>query len=410
MATIDSQPNIPGEPTRAAKLLLVSLFGAQGFYSAMFIAIFTLTTVQGAQLSGDDAKSGWASTLQLLARAAAAYPMGWLLDRVGRRLGLGLGYTLGIVGAGVGVWAMGQQSFGLFLAASALLGLARGAAEQSRYIAAEAFPPSARAGAIGWIVFAGTIGAVLGPKLVQPGLDWATQLGLPAGAGTWLVGMVLAAIAAILVWVAPYQRVAAPLAAATTTDLDAPALLGDALLLPAVRLAIFSMAIAQLVMTLLMVITSLHMSHQHQPTDAIANVILVHTLGMFAFSNGTGWLLKRWGKRFVLLLGAGMLIVVFGLTPFVQTYWLLLLTLFLLGLGWNFAYLASSATLSAAVPQQAAGRVQGVSEVFVALASAAASFGSGYLFDWNGMTAIGLVGLGFAVLLLGLVWLQPAAE
>ena len=137
--------------------------------------------------------------MMLLGRAIAAYPVGWLMDHIGRRLGLSLGYLLATVGAmlsmlSISIWG----SFAGFCAGGMLIGMGRGASEQARFIAAEVYPSDRRAGAIGMIVFAGTVGAVAGPLLVDPSTELAASFGLHVNAGPYLVSAAFTALALVL--------------------------------------------------------------------------------------------------------------------------------------------------------------------------------------------------------------------
>ena len=82
------------------------LFLALSFFSASTIAAFTLSPIISAQLSGSEAAAGFPNTLGLVGRAAFAYPMGYLMDRLGRRIALSSGYSLAIVGGAISVWAI----------------------------------------------------------------------------------------------------------------------------------------------------------------------------------------------------------------------------------------------------------------------------------------------------------------
>src|SRR3972149_275666 len=98
---------------------------------------------------------GGAAVMALRAgRAAAAYPLGWIMDKRGRRAGLSAAYAAGVVGSLLGALAIIWGSFALFVFAALLFGVARGGAEQSRYVAAEAHPEDRRARMIGLVVFA----------------------------------------------------------------------------------------------------------------------------------------------------------------------------------------------------------------------------------------------------------------
>ncbi len=117
--------------------LTAALFFSQSLFSAAMIAGFTLTPILAAELGGSDNAAGVPNTLTLLGRAAAAYPIGWLFDKVGRRLGLTVGFALALAGALLTVWAVMNGSFLGLCAGAALMGMGRGGTEQARYVAAE---------------------------------------------------------------------------------------------------------------------------------------------------------------------------------------------------------------------------------------------------------------------------------
>ena len=95
-----------------------ALFTSQSLFSAATILLFTLTPVIAAQLGDGDSVATWPSTVTLITRAILAYPVGWVLDRFGRRLGLTTGYFLGMVGALIAVWSIIDGSFAGFMVAA----------------------------------------------------------------------------------------------------------------------------------------------------------------------------------------------------------------------------------------------------------------------------------------------------
>jgi MFS family permease len=78
--------------------------------------------------------------------------------------------------------------------------------------------------------------------------------------------------------------------------------------------------------------------------------------------------------------------------------------LFLLGLGWNFAFVSGSSLLSDQLRAAERGRAQGAGEMSVALGAGLGSLGSGFIFAWGGMLAVSIIGLVFSLTLLGLVF------
>ena len=398
----------------SAQRITHALFVSQSLFSAAFIAAFTLSPIIVADLSGSEQAAGLPSTLTLLSRAAVAYPLGWCLDRWGRRLGLSLSYVLGVLGGLISFLAVVNGSFWGFLAGAALMGMTRAGGEQSRYIAAEVHPPAQQARAIGLVVFAGTIGSIVGPLLVGPATEWAAAWQMPANAGPFLATALLLLLGLLITifFLRPDpaklgQQVAAALALPQLADQPTRAArpLSQIFGSRPVRLAVAAMAIGQIVMSLLMVITPLHMSHHHHSQQAISWVIMAHTLGMFGLSGVTGRLVERFGQLAIIGGGTAILLVASLAAPFSPELIPLAVALFLLGLGWNFTFIAGSSLLSSQLNTQERGRVQGTSDMIVSLTGGAASLGSGFIFAEGGIGLIGSIGLGLSLALLVLtIW------
>src|SRR5262245_66685399 len=118
---------------KAARRITWTLFVTQSLGSAALIANATVNPIVGAKLSGSDALAGLPSTLLLLGAASAAQPAGKLMQRMGRRWGLALGFFLGTLGMIVGGIAIVTHLFALFLLGLLLIGGARGAVGPRRY-------------------------------------------------------------------------------------------------------------------------------------------------------------------------------------------------------------------------------------------------------------------------------------
>ena len=157
--------------------------------------------------------------------------------------------------------------------------------------------------------------------------------------------------------------------------------------------------VGQFVMTLIMVITPLHMNHNHLGAGEISWVIMAHTLGMYGLSSLTGKLSHRVGDVNLVWLGGLVLAVSALMTPFSHTVPILAFALFLLGLGWNFCFIAGSAILSGALESNERGRAQGASETMVAFAAGTGSLGTGALFAYSGIDAVSAIGLLVSVVL-----------
>jgi len=386
---------------------VATLFTTQSLFSAATIAAFTLASIVAADLSGQDSLAGVPSTVLMLGRAAAAYPVGALMDRAGRRTGFTVGFIVAGLGLLLSALAVDWGSFLFFCAGSLLLGAGRSASEQGRFVAAEVYPQGQRARVMGILIFAGTIGSVGGPLLVVPATHLAEGLSLRVDAGPYLLGAILMGLATLVVFslLRPDPKVLGALlekrenAGRPTPVQTSTRPLRQIFAQDSVRVALAAMVIGQLVMTLLMVITPLHMRHNNQTTAAISGVIMAHTMGMFGLSALTGWLIDRLGRAPMIILGALVLASAALLAPLSTDIPLLAMSLFLLGLGWNFCFIAGSSLLSDALKSQERGRVQGASEALVALASGVGSLGAGGVFAAGGMGAVAVVGLAFSLAL-----------
>jgi MFS family permease len=106
----------------------------------------------------------------------------------------------------------------------------------------------------------------------------------------------------------------------------------------------------------------------------------------------------------VLMAGAVTLIIAALLTPPASTQIMLMLALFLLGLGWNFCYVAGSSLLASTLRGEERARVQGINDSLVFFAAGLGSLSAGPLFDLRGMAAVSAVGLSLVLLLVLMIY------
>jgi MFS family permease len=180
----------------------------------------------------------------------------------------------------------------------------------------------------------------------------------------------------------------APAAGAVVSPASVRALLasGDA------WLGLTAMLCGQVAMVLVMTMTPLHMHHHGATLPAIGIVISTHTFGMYAAAPLTGRLADRFGPRAVIAVGTVLLTVACVIAATLQAHpAAVLVALGLLGLGWNFDFVAGSASLTRGVHSAAQTRLQGVADGLVWTTSAMAGLVAGVLLD-----RVGFVGLSTA--------------
>ena len=391
----------------AARKITAVLFAQQSLASAGFIAAATLNAIVGAKLAGSPSWAGVPSAVYLFGGALSAFAWGQLFDVIGRRRGLNWGLIIGAAGSGLAFYAIARESFLLFISGMLLMGIANAAVQLGRFAAAEVNPPEQRGRAISNVVIGGTVGSIIGPFIAGPAGQFIQPLSGDELAGAYLVAMILFAIGAVVVSIGlrPDPRdlgreLAALYPQAAGADGPARSLL-QIFRQPAAAIALLAMVLGQMVMVLVMVITSLHMrDHNHMLGD-ISIVISAHTFGMYAFSVVSGQLADRWGRGPVIMAGSAALILACLAATISPDVIPLGAALFLLGLGWNFCYVGGSTLLADQLTPLERARTQGFNDLLVGLASAAGSLSSGLIFAALGYEVMAYISAALAILPLG---------
>lgn len=380
------------------------LFAQQSLASAGFIAAATLNSIVGKELSQHATWAGVPTAVYLLAGAFAAFMWGYVFDAIGRRGGLTTGLSIGVIGSGVAFYAIAIHSFAIFLGGMILMGIANAAVQLARFAAAEVNKPEHRGRAISNVVIGGTVGSVVGPFVAGPAGNIIGSWGIDELAGAYLVSLVLFAIAAVVVFVGlrPDPREIGKQVAEEFPDTIVRSRVVRSVRQifsqPAALVALISMVLGQMVMVLVMVITSLHMrDHNHMLGD-ISIVISAHTVGMYAFSIISGRLADRWGRGPVIIIGSATLVIACIAATISPDVLPLGVALFLLGLGWNFCFVGGSTLLADQLSPLERSRTQGFNDLLIGLASAVGSLGSGFIFAALGYNTMAWISAAFALI------------
>lgn len=150
---------------------------AQVLGGVAFGATISLGAVLASEISGDETFSGLAAAAVTFGTALIAIPLARLARARGRRLSLATGMAIALVGVTLVVLAAGTQSFPLLLVAFLLVGGGQAANLQSRFAAADLATDASRGRDLSIVVWATTIGAVLGPNLTGPESSSAPRSG-----------------------------------------------------------------------------------------------------------------------------------------------------------------------------------------------------------------------------------------
>lgn len=384
-----------------AVLAIGQMLGGLGVATAV-----TLAAVLAKEISGSEALSGLASTSSVIGTALLSLPLASLMAARGRRTGLTAAYLIGAAGGTVVVVGAVLGNFPLLLIGMTAFGAASNANLQARYAAADLAEPGQRARAISFVVWATTIGAVLGPNIAAPAGRSVAGLGIPptAGAFVWGTAVFLVTAALMHLLLRPDPLLTAR-ALATAADAAADPADGTAdgtgeaashgkssakeerslraglaavAASPHARLALVTIAAAHTTMVSIMVMTPVDLGHHGAGIELIGLVISAHIVGMYAFSPVMGWLADRFGRLVVICAAVVLLACAAALAgtangSHVQSA----AGLFLLGLGWSAGLVSGSALLTDSVPQPARAAVQGLSDLVMNAAAGAGGALSG---------------------------------
>jgi MFS family permease len=403
LATTGAQSDLPRLQQRTVRVLAsAQVLGGIGVASGIAV---------GALLAADlgtESLSGLASASSVIGAALISLPVARLMNTRGRRLGLLLAYAVGITGALLTITGALVGIFSVALVGMVLTGGGTAAGLQSRYAATDLAAPEHRGRALGTVVWATTVGSVLGPNLAQPMGHLAISIGVPRLAGPYMLTVVtfVAAAAVIALFLRPDPLLVARGEAArlsgTIDNLRRPtrslrASLSDIMRSPSAAVGLLAMASGHAVMVGVMAMTPIHLQHGGASLGIIGLVISGHISGMYIASPLVGILSDRFGRHAVIVGGALILLAAVGIAGTASEYdsTRIALGLFLLGLGWSCTLVAGSTLLTESVGSDVRPTVQGAADLVMGVAGASAGVLSGVVV---GLGSYGLLTVIAAVL------------
>lgn len=363
----------------------------------------------GALLAADMVSvgvSGLAQSAAVMGAALLAVPATRIVRAYGRRPSLAAAYLVAALGGVVTVTAAITHSIPLLFVGFFLFGGGTTAGLQARYAAVDLAPPQQYGRHLSFIVWASTIGGVVGPNLSSIAGTSLSGYGVPPLAAPFVVSTALFALAALILFAGlrPDPLIVAqshisPSPAAPAKSAGIRVALDAVLANPSARLGVTATAVGHIVMVAVMAMTPVHIrgaGHDAAHTLRIVGIVLsVHVAGMYAFSPIMGFLSDRFGRDRVILGGVGLLLAacaVAGTAGHDSTR--LAIGLILLGLGWSATMVAGSAMLSASISAELRPSAQGLSDVIMGVAGASAGALSGVVvqnFSYPALTLVAAV-------------------
>jgi MFS family permease len=396
-ADVQTRPSLQRKVV--AVLAAAQILGGVGVATA--VAVGALLAVQLAS----EEFAGLAAAASVIGAALIAIPVSRLMDARGRRPGLMLAYAIGIVGAILVVTASVIGSFPLALLGLVAAGGGTTATLQSRYAAADLASPDRRARSLATVVWATTIGSVVGPNLASPMGRFAESIGIPALAGPYLLTMVVFLMSATIIFgllrpdpliVARAMRRGEDEAAKSRGKRSMREALVIIFSTPAALLGFAAIVLGHATMVGVMSMTPVHLHHAGGTLEVIGLVISLHIAGMYAASPLVGIAADRFGRRPVIATGCGFLLLAVTIAGTAGGHQASQLAagLALLGLGWSCTMIGGSTLLTDSVSTYQLPNVQGTADVLMGFAGASAGILAGVVIAYGSyanLTAIAAV-------------------
>ena len=375
------------------------LSGAQAsiwMTAGVFVAAGPVAIVQ---LSGRATLGGLLFALWAVSLGTGAQLGGLLMDRSGRRPGLTAAQLLlGLASIIASVSVLRGSTAGL-LASAIVGGLGSGTGLLGRAAIADMYPIEKRGVAVGFMLAAGTVGAIIGPQLVQLARLLAPQSSQSARlAAAWIIAAIFSALAFVaMLALRPDPKDLAPPRRMPASAVKRS--LGTLLRLPAMRAGAIAIGLAQGAMVGVMAVYAIAVSARGVGIGVIALILSAHFSGMFGFSPVWGIFLDRVGRRQGLLAGAA-LIALGGMSIGLPQAALSALGLFLVGLGWSGTYLGATTVISDITTPAERGTALGFADLLSAGGGAIGALSAGIVLDASGFST---VGASITALLIGVI-------
>ncbi len=310
--------------------------------------------------------------------ALGALPAAFAISTLGRRGGFTAGAGMTGLGGLVACLALLNSHFWLFALGLLFIGIGGAFVQQYRFAAADAAPPEFKPKAISWVLFGGVFTAILGPQIV---IQTENLFAPFTFAGAFAAVVVLAIVGALLI---SFMKAPDPVAEAAQSSQLPPRSRREIITQPVYVAGLICAVGSYMLMTFLMTGAPLAMVAAGCTQEQAFLGISWHVLAMYAPSFVTGNLIIKFGRERMIMVGLIIMIVTAFVGLHGETLWHFWIALILLGLGWNFGFIASTAMVAGSYRNSEKGTAQGFHDAVLFTLVAFASLMSGVVFNAGG--------------------------
>jgi MFS family permease len=335
--------------------------------------------IVGTMLAPDKSLATLPLSILVLGTWLGTLPLGVLARHLGRRSALQIGTAFGVITGLICCAAVLQESFLLFNIGAAFSGFYATAHQSYRFAAADTASEAFRPRAVSLVLLGGVAGSVVGPQLVIATKDvWPPYLFAASYLGQSVLALIAGGVLTLLNIPKPAPR------AAVGDGRPIFEIAKEPRFIVAVACGVAAYSMMNMMMTsapLAMVMCN------HSVTDATLG-IQWHILGMFAPSLITGTLIARFGVARMAGIGLALIIASAVINITGISVWHFWIALAVLGVGWNFAFVAASTMVMQCHRPNERNKVQAFNDFLVFGSMAISSFSSGALLVSVGWSAV----------------------
>jgi len=367
---------------------ILSLLISVGFSSIGFIAAITVTALAAREVSDNPLFVGFPNALGVGGGVLGTQIYYFLSKKYSRYVSLSITFFVGGLGGLISLYSLIIDSFSLLLVGAFILGIGHSATLQTRYAASFVSSKKFKATSLALAVWFSVFGSVFGPRLVSSYSNFFYNLygsDLIVGYVIAMFGMSIAGLA-----ITTLTSKTSLLRQAQLKDLN---ISNDSTKYKDGNLLSLLLVLNHFVMVVVMSATPLHVKDIGETVQLVGVIISYHTLGMFLLSPILGKLVDKYGFRNFTFIGSGILLISCSLTFFNSSPIYLKIGLYLLGLGWNFNYVALSDAISKfTIKYQTPLNIKSDSLVFVGSFIAHSTLGISYLvIGYSGLSLVGII-------------------
>lgn len=365
-----------------------SLLISVGFSSIGFIAAVTVTALAAREVSDNPLFVGFPNALGVGGGVLGTQIYYFLSKKYSRYVALSITFFVGGLGGLISLYSLILDSFLLLLVGAFILGIGHSATLQTRYAASFVSSEKFKATSLALAVWFSVFGSVFGPRLVGTYSDFFDSLygsDLIVGYIIAMFGMSLAGLA-----IMSFTSKKSILRQVQIKEAFKPK---DSSSHKEGNLLTLLLVLNHFVMVVVMSATPLHIKDIGESVQLVGVIISYHTLGMFLLSPILGKLVDRNGYRNFTFIGSGILLLSCCLTFLNSSPLFLKIGLYLLGLGWNFNYVALSDAISKfTIKYKTPLNIKSDSFVFVGSFVAHSTLGLSYIvIGYKGLSLIGII-------------------